>query len=186
MIFKNPINKKRTSKLLLTIFFTTFTYWIFSEYQESPKPLIDSDSQLSNLSGFAKVIDGDTIIINKNRIRLNYIDAPEVKQKCLDKNYFEYKCGETSTSFLKKLVEGKNLQCSFEKKDIYNRYLAVCEFDDVNVNYEMVKNGMAVIYNLKEADEELKSLERKAQKQKIGIWQGSFEEPKEFRKKKRK
>jgi endonuclease YncB( thermonuclease family) len=186
MPIPNLKNQKQISKFLLTTFLLVLFYWLSTEFELDQKPITTDNLQVSTISGVARVTDGDSIIINKNRIRLNYIDAPEVKQKCLDKNYFEYKCGEVSTTFLKKLVEGKNLVCNFGKKDIYNRYLAICKLDQININYEMVKNGMAVSYNLKEADEELKELERKAQKQKMGMWQGAFEEPKEFRKKQRK
>ena len=53
--------------------------------------------------GKAKVIDGDTIHINKNKIRLHAIDAPETNQTC-DKNSEIWKCGLESTKFLKKLI----------------------------------------------------------------------------------
>ena len=44
---------------------------------------IDVESQeVSLISGIAKGIDGDTIKINSNKIRLHGIDAPEAKQKC--------------------------------------------------------------------------------------------------------
>ena len=38
--------------------------------------------ELMILSGIAKVIDGDTIKINSDKIRLFGIDAPEQKQLC--------------------------------------------------------------------------------------------------------
>ena len=47
-----------------------------------------------------KVTDGDSIKIGKNRIRLQGIDAPEIKQKCI-KDQEEYSCGIDSKNFLK-------------------------------------------------------------------------------------
>ena len=38
--------------------------------------------ELKIITGIAKVIDGDTILINKKKIRLFGIDAPERDQKC--------------------------------------------------------------------------------------------------------
>ena len=38
--------------------------------------------ELKIITGIAKVIDGDTILINKKKVRLFGIDAPEWDQKC--------------------------------------------------------------------------------------------------------
>ena len=71
-----------------------------------------STSNDKTISGKAKVIDGDTIKINKKKIRLFGIDAPEKKQICkkIYISFFifnfqkDYKCGEESTlALLKKL-----------------------------------------------------------------------------------
>lgn len=182
-------HRKKSSFLLLITFLSSFFYWVLVTSQQPNKnsnpPITTQNSQLTTISGTARVIDGDTIEINKNRIRLVAIDAPETKQKCLDKNYFEYLCGEASTAFLKKLISHKNVDCYYSEKDMYNRYLGDCKLGEMNINYEMVKSGMAIIYNLKDADEELKNLETEAQNKKLGLWQGSFEEPKQYRKKNR-
>jgi endonuclease YncB( thermonuclease family) len=180
---------QKSSFVLLITFLSSFFYWVFVATQnpnKTPSQQPTSNNQQSEvISGIARVIDGDTVDINKNRIRLIKIDAPESKQKCLDKNNFEYLCGEVSTAFLKKLISNKNVDCYYEQKDIYKRYLGDCKLGEMNINDEMVKNGMAIIYNLKEASEELKNLEAQAQNNKLGVWQGAFEEPKQYRKKHR-
>ena len=43
---------------------------------------INNISFAKTIIGKAKIIDGDTIHIDKNKIRLHGIDAPETKQKC--------------------------------------------------------------------------------------------------------
>ena len=44
--------------------------------------LISKPTHSLEVEGFAKVIDGDTIIIDKKKIRLLGIDAPEIEQNC--------------------------------------------------------------------------------------------------------
>jgi endonuclease YncB( thermonuclease family) len=184
------------SNLLLITFLLSFFFWIFVTIKNSNKPqntpnisskeLPKTPSQAQIISGTAKIIDGDTVIVNYKRIRLIGIDTPETKQKCLDKNNFEYFCGKMATKFLKKLINNRKIECSSMGKDIYRRYLGTCKLGQININHEMVKSGMAVIYNLREASVELKELERNARNKKLGIWQGAFSEPKQYRKKNRR
>ena len=53
--------------------------------------------------GKANVIDGDTIKISGNSIRLFGIDAPERKQICSIRNQ-SYNCGLKSTEFLQSFI----------------------------------------------------------------------------------
>ena len=87
-------------KLNLSLF-SLLIFFLFS---------IASLSSEKIILGNAKVIDGDTIKINDNKIRLFGIDAPEKKQMC-EKNFLtisflsfkkKYPCGEISTEKLKK------------------------------------------------------------------------------------
>lgn len=45
------------------------------------------------LSGPARVVDGDTLELGKERIRLFGIDAPESKQLCKNNRGNDYACG---------------------------------------------------------------------------------------------
>ena len=95
--------------------------------------------------GEAKVIDGDTIHIGKNKIRLHGIDAPEWNQSCtLNSKIWE--CGKKSTLALKKLIANQNIVCEIKSIDKYKRYIAVCFSNKVNLNKEMVQNGWAIAY----------------------------------------
>lgn len=134
-------------------------------------------------SGKAYVLDGDSIRVGKKEVRLFGIDAPEYSQKCFNKKNIEYSCGLNSKDFLIKLIGGKRVYCVYAQKDKYDRFLAKCYFDDLSVNEEIIKNGMAVVYNFTESDEIIDKLEEQAKDKKIGIWQGAFELPKNYRKK---
>ena len=130
--------------------------------------------------GKAKVIDGDTIHIYKNKIRLHAIDAPETNQTC-NKNNKVWNCGIESTKFLKKLIGKNNIECITTGKDQYNRFIGVCFKNNLDLNSEMVINGWAIAYRYYSKDY-IKE-EEEAKQQKKGIWSGEFEEPYLFRKK---
>ena len=145
--------------------------------------------ELKNLSGIAKVIDGDSLKINKKKIRLFGIDAPENKQQC-QKIWLtisiisfkkEYPCGEISTKKLKSKIDGKIIKCQIKGKDIYKRYLSECFLGKTNINAWMVKNGFAVSY--RKYSKNYVVFENLAKDKKLGLWSGNFDMPWEWRKK---
>ena len=141
---------------------------------------ISSNAYSKNIIGKAKVIDGDTIHISKNKIRLHAIDAPEKKQTCiLDTE--EWFCGKQSTIELKKLISGKIVKCKVNDVDIYNRFIAVCFINNTDINQWMVKNGWAIAYRY--YSEKYIKEEMLARENKLGIWSSKFLEPYIYRKK---
>ncbi|MDX2083251.1 MAG: thermonuclease family protein [Rickettsiales bacterium] len=133
-------------------------------------------------SGIAKVIDGDSIIVDDREVRLFGIDAPEYHQTCFNTKNLEYSCGKVAQEFLYDFINGKKVTCRYSEKDKYNRFLAKCFLDKTSINEELIKNGMAVIYNFSESEEKMDNLEIQAQSKKTGIWQGAFQLPKDYRK----
>ncbi|WP_440651463.1 thermonuclease family protein [Candidatus Pelagibacter sp. HIMB1495] len=144
---------------------------------------------INKISGFAKVVDGDTIKINKKKIRLYGIDAPEKKQKC-KKTYLtisfmsftkDYMCGEVSTQKLIKKINNKKLNCNIIDVDRYKRLIGECFKKNINLNSWMVSNGYAAAY--RKYSKKYVSDEINAKNNKLGIWQGKFEMPWDYRRK---
>ena len=144
---------------------------------------------INKISGFAKVVDGDTIKINSKKIRLYGIDAPEKKQKC-KKIYLtisfmsfakDYKCGEVSTQKLIKKINKQKLNCNILDVDRYKRLIGECFKRNINLNSWMVSNGYAVAY--RKYSKKYVSDEINAKNNKLGIWQGKFEMPWDYRRK---
>ena len=131
------------------------------------------------IKGKAKVIDGDTIHIGNNKIRLNGIDAPEQKQTCSFEGN-EWNCGQDATFFLSNLINRKSVNCRVNDIDQYKRLVAVCFIDNININQIMVIFGWAIAYRYYSKD--FIKEEQIAKKNKIGIWRGTFEEPYIYRK----
>ena len=137
-------------------------------------------SNAKTIIGKVKIIDGDTIHIKNNKIRLHGIDAPEKEQTCRI-NFQDWYCGKQSTQELKKLINIQDVQCLINDVDIYNRYVAICFVNKTNINEWMVKNGWAIAYRYYSID--YVNDENFARENKLGIWKSEFIEPYLYRKK---
>ena len=136
-------------------------------------------SEKKSIFGKAIVIDGDTLRIRDNKIRLSGIDAPEIKQLCKNENEL-WPCGEASKNFLEKIINSKIL-CNYIEIDRYKRILGNCFLNGIDLNKLMVKNGFAVAYT--RYSKKYLPFEEYAKKNKLGIWIGEFMRPEEWRKK---
>ena len=63
------------------------------------------------LEGRASVIDGDTVEIHGQRIRLHGIDAPESRQLCTTPQGEEWRCGQRAALALADRIDGATLRC---------------------------------------------------------------------------
>ena len=146
-----------------------------------------SFSKEGEIIGLAKVIDGDTIKIGAKNIRLFGIDAPEKNQICKKKflsfNFInfqkKYNCGQISTNNLKKKIGNEKIKCLYKSRDRYARYLGTCYIKKVDLNKWMVENGYALAYIKYSRKYELQ--EKSARENKMGVWQGTFLRPEEWR-----
>ena len=131
------------------------------------------------IKGKTRIIDGDTIHIGKNKIRLYGIDAPEINQTC-SINKIIWECGFESSQALESIISEEEVRCEIVDIDRYKRFVAKCFVKNINLNQYMVQNGWAVAYRYY-SDDFIKN-EEIAIKNKAGIWQGEFLDPYLFRK----
>lgn len=132
-----------------------------------------------DVSGLARVIDGDTIAIGEARIRLEGIDAPEIEQTCGTPGGTSWACGEVAIRHLARQTAGQIVRCTSKGNDIYGRTLGVCWAGNVELNADMVQRGLAwafVKYSRTYVD-----LEAQARAMKVGIWSGPAQAAWEFR-----
>lgn len=141
---------------------------------------IASVAHADGIMGQATVIDGDTIEIHGQRIRLHGIDAPESRQLC-EKNGQEYRCGQQASLALADMVGQAVVRCQPNGVDRYKRIIGVCFKGDQDLNRWMVRNGWAVAYRRYSKD--YVTDEESASSAGIGIWAGQFETPADWRKK---
>lgn len=124
--------------------------------------------------GPAFVIDGDSIEIIGDTIRLHGIDAPEGEQYC-ERNGRNWACGHEAAEALRRKIGGRTVDCDPVEFDQYERILATCSVGGENLNAWLVKNGWAVSFGRYRAEE------LAARQAKNGVWAGSFERPSEWR-----
>ncbi len=176
--------KNKLLNILATVILGALVATLFdaTKPHESRAPLLEDSSTKEKYFGKARVIDGDSIVVDGHNTRLLFIDAPEFKQTCLNPQNSEYACGQMSRYFLINFIGKNDVTCYYSEHDKYNRFLGECFVGEASINKAILQNGMAVIYSFTNVDEELKALEAEAKKKKLGIWQGAFQLPKDYRK----
>jgi endonuclease YncB( thermonuclease family) len=137
------------------------------------------DAVRQGVQGAVRVIDGDTIDVGETRIRLEGIDAPEAGQSCKRKWFGWWACGHEATAALRRLTEGRTVSCDPRGTDKYNRVLAVCYVDGVDINARMVRQGYAWAF-VKYSQSYVRE-ETQARAEGLGIWQGESQPAWEYR-----
>ncbi|HPG88825.1 MAG TPA: thermonuclease family protein [Hyphomicrobium sp.] len=136
---------------------------------------------LASFAGPATVVDGDTLDIAGQRVRLEGIDAPETAQICKSADGRDWSCGRAASKFLRTLIAGNDVVCDRQGTDKYGRTLAICFADGRDLNAAMVRAGMAwafVRYSSMYVVQETEARQALA-----GVWRGPSEAPWDFRQK---
>lgn len=133
-----------------------------------------------DLSGPARVIDGDTIVVGETHIRLWGIDAPERKQTCQSARGEVYECGRDAAAAMVELTRGRLVGCTGRGRDRYGRTIAVCRTDRGELNAAMVRRGWAVDYS-QYSRGQYRAEEGQARREHLGIWSGRFTVPSAWR-----
>ena len=126
-----------------------------------------------------KVVDGDTIILNGEKIRFSGIDTPELKQTCLKDNE-EVGCGMSAKTLLVKKIGNDIPICVGKKKDFYKRTLAECFVNGESLSKFLVRSGYAFAY--RKYSKKFVKDEDFAKANKLGMWSMIFQYPWDFRK----
>lgn len=131
------------------------------------------------LTGTASVIDGDTIEIHGQRIRLLAIDAPESRQVC-QLNGKPWRCGQAAALALSDKIGRRSVRCDPQYRDRYKRVVAVCYSGGEDLAAWLVGQGMAVAYP--RYGKQYVPAEAAARRAGRGVWAGQFVMPWEWRK----
>ena len=127
-----------------------------------------------------RVVDGDTIHLNGEKIRFTGIDTPELKQTCIKEGFIDL-CGVTAKEILIKKIGDNKVECISEGKDRYKRTLAECFVNDESLSSYLVRSGYAFAY--RRYSKKFVTDEDYAKKIQAGMWSMNFDYPWDYRKK---
>jgi endonuclease YncB( thermonuclease family) len=141
--------------------------------------LLPAMAEAADITGVAKVREGNQVQIGTSRIRLGGIDAPSVDQLCLNNSGERWTCGIAARDELIKHTDNKTWTCRVIRTEARGRLVARCEVDGEDIQKWMAKSGWALSYVRFSHDYDAD--EKAARDAKAGMWQGAFIAPWDWR-----
>ena len=134
----------------------------------------------ADISGPPRIIDGRTLEVAGQRVRLFGIDAPDVNQVCQHGGR-DYPCGRVARAALWDLVAGLDVSCAPETEAPHEdgSIAATCTAGGASLNESMVHGGWALAD--RGASDRYMAAEADARSARRGLWKGEFELPSAWR-----
>lgn len=125
-------------------------------------------------AGIPSVVDGDTLDLHGQRIRLWGIDAPESRQLCR-RGGEPWRCGQAAALALADRIARRPVACEVRDKDRWGRLVAVCRQGGEDLSAWMVRGGLAMAFRRYATD--YVDAEEDARARRRGLWSGAFAPP---------
>ncbi|WP_319796659.1 thermonuclease family protein [Nitrobacter sp.] len=142
--------------------------------------LVSSPALAETITGQTSVIDGDTLEIHGQRIRLSGIDAHESDQLCRGDDSLQYRCGAKAANALDEHIAGRPVSCEGISRDQYGRTVAACSIDSEDVADWLVRNGFAFDWP-RYSKGKYAGAQKEAERAGRGVWAGSYIVPWAYR-----
>jgi len=128
-----------------------------------------SASDPDTIAGVARVVDGDTLEIRDEYVRLIGIDAPER----------DHPAGPHATAAMRELVGDGDVACDVLGRDWWERALAVCRAGGKDLARALVRAGWAEALYPRGGVEgpDYERAEAEARRRGIGIWSDRLSRP---------
>lgn len=164
--------------MISTIRLSNTMGWIFgltalvmASFAHGETDLIPPAGPHGRLSGIAVFHDADTLVIDGKKIRLSYVDAPELDQVCQYRGH-PWKCGVDARDAVIALVDDRPVVCNLRSfQNVYSRWDAICYTSEgIEINAWSVQNGWTRAYP-GYATRRYFVLEEAAKSAKLNLWQ---------------
>jgi|GEM_PF-1442412 len=133
----------------------------------------------SDISGKVEILDGDTLLVGGQRMKLAGIDAPELDQQCLNGSRL-WRCGLEAALALDQLLTVRKASCQEESKgEATEEDLGRCFGQDQDIALTLLKRGYVI--TAADAPSDYRSAEASAQQAGLGLWRGEFVLPAAWR-----
>ena len=140
-----------------------------------------SAASAETIAGPASVIDGDTIQVRCEVIRILDIDAPEKEQFCSQaEGDTTWRCGEQAAFVLVDVIGTQLVTCEIDERDRYGAHLAGCMAGETNLGEWMAAEGWALPYRDCKC-ETIRAASEYAEMNHLGLWVEAFTLPWEWR-----
>jgi endonuclease YncB( thermonuclease family) len=137
--------------------------WLFMRPTYAPA-LAPVTSRIAAPAAELAVVDGDTLRLGRQVVRLSGVAAPERGTPCGSVD-----CGAAAANALSALIDGHGVDCRIDGHDHLGRPLGVCQASGVELNQALVRDGWAHAINAS-----LRATENDARQARRGLWQSSL------------
>jgi len=126
------------------------------------------------LSGKARVLSGDRLVIGEQIVKLSGIRVPGPKAPCFLSNGKPYDCAVIARTALQDLTAGARVRCRLAaKKNGSTVQSAICTVNGFDLSRNMVNTGWALPYPRKNSP--LIDVETESKQARRGLWRGKFD-----------
>ena len=130
------------------------------------------------ITGPAIVIDGRTLEVSGQMVRLWGLDSPDLDQTCTWGTKV-IPCGQLAQGALKDLIIGAEILCDRRHESGTSLRIAICFADSYDIGANLIHTGWALA--LDPTSPVYRETERKARAAKRGLWRGEFIPPADWR-----
>ena len=140
--------------------------------------LVGTPLSAETIAGDAIVVDGRTLMVSGQMVRLWGLDAPDLDQTCTWGGKL-IPCGRLAQGALMDLIIGAVIRCERRRQSESSLNIAVCFADSYDIGANLIHTGWALARH--PTSPVYRETERKARAAKRGLWRGEFARPADWR-----